>query len=368
MLVLLVACDDPTIRYAPESPTTGGCSPPTWSAPPPEVAGCTSIETDGSGVTTRTYDAAGHEVYGRVERTGEPIIEVSTTWDGDLHLRTEIRQDGVLTEVQENTWSSDDHLVLARIDNDGDGTWESVTVNTWDGDRQLTEEMDVDGDGDTDSRATLAYVDLPDGGVVTEYDRLDEDGWRIEWVRLADAEGNPLVEDYRYEVAEVVEWRVEYTWASCGRLLTQDFHRADGTERSRTTWDERFRRVRWAVDVDDDGTDDLIQRWTWDDADRPLTEETDDGAEPPATRRWTWAADGSAIERGDLDRDGAVDVETRYDPDGRLLSFVEDADEDGVEDQRTEYLWDAGGRPLRETWWADNGAFQEVTWTWSCPG
>lgn len=240
------------------------------------------LDTDGDGVWNYAY---GYEYDGeQLTRMwsddgydGTFESDLVQEFDADAHLvHTWSEVLGVVVSETVLTWDGD-HLLGFIGDTDGDGVFEAVGTNTWDGDRILDE---LTTGGAYDAHRTYTYVDADD-----LYDQSDYD------------QGNDGSIDYRYG----------YTWDG-DTLVGQTYDQyADGVGVIGYTW------VR--------------------DADGRVLESinTLDGVVTSAAAyEYTDGVTTRALS--DVNGDGTWDVEVRYDAAGHVVYSQVDAAGDGVVD------------------------------------
>ncbi len=313
-------------------------------------------------------------------------------------------------------------LTSREADNDGDGTFDSLSEYDYRTDGQIAaERTDWDGDGTFDYLVTYTYngaghlVELlfeqPGKGVVqrdtitpdadgnplrSESDFGDDDSIDQVTESTFDEWGNTTLQQRDYDNDGAWDYVMVASYDESEQLFSRFDYDGDGT------WDEQYENVynpdgtvaESRTDFDDDLDWDRIYVYTYDADGHPeRTEETDvdkgivnvttfttnddgqiltgardDGDDGTIDRVWesTYDEDGAFVGyREDYDNDGTWDyvLENTVDEEGRLVQSRTDFDGDGTWDSVGTYTWD-GDRIASQTWDYDNDGTTDSTSEW----
>ena len=253
-----------------------------------------------------------------------------------------------------------DPLVFATdvrsVDNDADGTTDTVSMHTLDADSLLTRlERDVGADGMPDSITSWTY----DDNANPLRQEIDDDGDGVPdniVTSFYDVDGNRIRDDRDTDGDGTIDSRNIREYDEVGNLTRRDDdNNADGIPdfTNISMYDARGNLIQQEFDTDGDGTIDQRSVFEYDADDNRVRFERDSDADGTidSLTVTTYDADGNQLRtERDADADGTPDdIEVRmYDENGNLIRLEDDNDGDGVIDSIRVERYDADGNRLFE--------------------
>jgi hypothetical protein len=288
--------------------------------------------------------------------------------------------DGISDWITIYTYDADGNLDTVTVDEDADGLIDRIITYTWTADgQQSTIGYDLDADG-VDDYTVEYYYDAAGNEIRA---KLLMGTTTIEaYDYTYDADGNMLSYEVDSDGDGVVDSRATYTWDVNGNLVRTETD-SDGNyladEIITYTYDADDNLIEVQTDSDADGTVDTSAWYTYDSAgnlDRVAFDQDGDGflvSSEDYCLLYDWSPDGSEESRIDFDSDcddvsDLVHLERTYDSDGNRLTSRWDKDFDGSLDEIYTYTYDANGNLIQATEDTDADGYPEYTRTYDSRG